>query len=273
MDTGVETDPLASVLGPRHIGAVNWLGFWTHYKKEVLRFTKIGLQTLAAPTVVTLLFLAVFQLALGRGAQVVGVPLDVFLAPGLIMMAVVQNSFANTSSSIMMAKIQGNIVDVLMPPLSGGELALGYVLGGVSRGLAVAVAVGASLAVFVPMRLHDWSVILFYAGSASFMLATLGIIIGLWADKYDHVASITNFIITPLSFLSGTFYSIERLPEPFSSLAALNPFFYMIDGLRYGFVGRADSSLWLGAAYMTVLNVALWAWCLRLFKIGYKIKA
>jgi len=268
----LETAKLVSP-APRDIGAVNWLGFWTHYKKEVLRFTKIGFQTIAAPTVVTLLFLAVFSLALGRAAQVGGVPFDEFLAPGLIMMAVVQNSFANTSSSIMMAKIQGNIVDVLMPPLSGGELALGYVLGGVSRGIAVAVAVGASLAVFVPMRIHDLGLIVFYTASASFMMATLGIVIGLWADKYDHVASITNFIITPLSFLSGTFYSIERLPEPFFSLAALNPFFYMIDGLRAGFIGRPDSSLLLGAAYLTVLNVALWAWCLHLLKIGYKIKA
>ena len=239
----------------------------------MLRFTKIGLQTIAAPTVVTLLFLAVFQLALGRGATVVGIPFEVFLAPGLIMMAVVQNAFANTSSSIMMAKIQGNIVDVLMPPLSPGELALGYVLGGVTRGLAVAVAVGFALWIFVPLRIHDFGLILFYAASASFFMATLGIIIGLWADKYDHVASITNFIITPLSFLSGTFYSVERLPEPFLSLAVLNPFFYVIDGLRAGFIGRADASLWLGAGFVALIDIFLWLWCLRLFRIGYKIKA
>jgi ABC-2 type transport system permease protein len=262
-----------TVLAPRAIGRVNWLGFWTHYKKEVLRFTKIGLQTVAAPTVVTLLFLAVFQLALGRGAMVAGVPFDVFLAPGLIMMAVVQNAFANTSSSIMMAKIQGNIVDVLMPPLSAGELALGYVLGGVTRGLAVAVAVGLALWVFVPLRIYDAGLILFFAAAASFLMATLGIIIGLWADKYDHVASITNFVITPLSFLSGTFYSIERLPEPFLSLVTLNPFFYVIDGLRAGFIGRADASLLLGAAFIALLDLLLWVWCLRLFRIGYKIKA
>jgi ABC-2 type transport system permease protein len=259
---------------PRRIGAVNWLGLWTHYEKELLRFLKIGFQTLAAPVVVTLLYLAVFSLALGRAVEAIaGIPFDQYLAPGLVMMSVIQNAFANSSSSIMMSKVQGNIVDVLMPPLSAGELALGFVMGGVTRGLIVATVVALALALFVPMRVHDLAAIVFFAASAAFALSALGVIIGLWASKWDHVASITNFIIIPLSFLSGTFYSIERLPEPFLALAHLNPFFYMIDGLRYGFLGHVDGSLAVGAIAITLVNAALWTGCLRLFAIGYKIKA
>ena len=262
-----------SVPQPRHIGAVNWLGLWTHYAKEVKRFCKVGFQTLVAPVVTTLLFLAIFTLALGRSmTELGGVPFDQFLAPGLIMMAIVQNSFANTTSSLMISKIQGNIVDILMPPISPGELTSGFVLGGATRGVAVALFVGLAMSFFVPLRIHDAGMILFHAVSASLMLSLIGMITAIWADKFDQVASITNFIVTPLSFLSGTFYSIERLPPMWQDLALINPFFYMIDGFRYGFIGHHDGSLVTGVIVGCVINGALWWVCHRMFAKGYKLK-
>jgi ABC-2 type transport system permease protein len=262
-----------SVPEPRHIGAVNWLGLWTHYSKEVRRFYKVGFQTLVAPVVTTLLFLAIFTLALGRSVtEIGGVPFEQFLAPGLIMMAIVQNSFANTTSSLMISKIQGNIVDMLMPPISPGELTLGFVLGGATRGLTVALFVGVVISLFVPLRVHDAGMVLFHALSASLMLSLIGLITAVWADKFDQVASITNFIVTPLSFLSGTFYSIERLPPMWQNVALMNPFFYMIDGFRYGFIGYHDGSLMTGVIVGCVINVGLWLICHRMFATGYKLK-
>ena len=160
---------------------------------------------------------------------------------GLIMMTMMQNAFANTSSSIVIAKVQGNIVDVLMPPLSAGELTLGMAAGGVTRGVMVGVATGLAMWIFVPLRIHDPAILLFHAVNASLMLSLLGMIGGIWSERFDHIAAVTNFVITPLSFLSGTFYSIERLPENWQFAAHLNPFFYLIDGMRYGFIGRAEN--------------------------------
>jgi ABC-2 type transport system permease protein len=188
-------------------------------------------------------------------------------------MAMVQNAFANTSSSLMIAKVQGNIVDVLMPPLSAGELTWGFALGGVTRGLLVGIVVAATMALFVPMPMAAPGFVLFHAVAASLLLSLLGLIGGIWADKFDHIAAVTNFIVTPLSFLSGTFYSIERLPPPWHAIALFNPFFYMIDGFRYGFIGHADGPIWLGIAVMIGVNVALVALCHVLFARGYKLKA
>ncbi|MFQ5773995.1 MAG: ABC transporter permease [Kiloniellaceae bacterium] len=259
---------------PRVIGAVNWRGLWTLYMKEVRRFLNVFTQTLLAPMVTALLFLAIFALALGgAGRQVAGVDYIRFLAPGLIMVAMMQNAFANTSSSILIAKVQGNIVDVLMPPLSAGELTLGIAGGGVTRGLMVGVAAGAAMAVFVPMRVHDPVSLAYHAVNAALMLSLLGMIGGIWAEKFDHIAAVTNFVIMPLSFLSGTFYSIERLPAEWQFVAHFNPFFYMIDGFRYGFIGRADGSLGVGYALVLVVNVALWALTHRMFATGYRLKA
>ena len=256
------------------MGAVNWLGLWTLYVKEVRRFLKVYTQTLLAPMVVSLLFLAIFALALGgAGRQTGGVEFIVFLAPGLIMMTIMQNSFANTSSSIVTAKIQGNIVDVLMPPLSPLELNLGIAGGGVTRGVLVGLAAGLAIWVFVPLGLHAPAFVLFHAVAGALMLALLGMIGGIWAERFDHIAAVTNFVITPLSFLSGTFYSIERLPENVRFVAHLNPFFYMIDGFRYGFIGHADSSLGLGVAVLLGVNVALWLLAQRLFATGYRLKS
>ena len=258
----------------RIMGLVNWRGLWTLYEKEVRRFLNVFTQTLLAPMVTTLLFLAIFTLALGRAVQQIGgVSYAQFLAPGLIMMAMVQNAFANTSSSIVIAKVQGNIVDLLMPPLSASELTLGIAGGGLTRGLLVGAVVGLAMWVFVPMQLHDPLLILYFGANASLMLALLGMIGGVWAEKFDHIAAVTNFVITPLSFLSGTFYSIERLPEEWHFIALFNPFFYMIDGFRYGFIGHADGDLGIGMVVVLLVNVGLWILAHRMFATGYRLKA
>ena len=259
---------------PRHVGAVNWIGLWTLYLKEVQRFLAVATQSIAAPVVTTLLFLAVFMLALGRAVETVnGVPFAQFLAPGLIMMAMVQNAFANTSSSIVISKIQGNIVDILMPPLSPAELTTGIALGGTTRGLVVGAATLAAMRFFVDFGIHDIFFVLFHAFAASLMLALMGVIGGIWAEKFDHMAAMTNFVITPFAFLSGTFYSIQRLPGLFQTLAHFNPFFYMIDGFRYGFTGVSDTTPMLGVAVMAALDAVLAVVCWRLFATGYRLKA
>ncbi len=258
----------------RRFGAVNWQGFWTLYVREVHRFLKVSMQTVFAPVVTTLIFLAVFLLALGgQGRQIAGGPFLEFLAPGLVMMAMTQNAFANTTSSIMISKMQGNIIDLLMPPLNAMELTMGLALGGLTRGLAVGIVVTAAMAFFVPVHLAAPLAALFYASAASLMLSLLGVIGGIWADKFDHLAAITNFIVTPLAFLSGTFYSIEQLPPLWHRIALCNPFFYMIDGFRYGLTGRAEASLLVGAALLTVINALLIAVSYAMIARGYKLKA
>jgi ABC-2 type transport system permease protein len=264
---------VTTIFSERQFGLVNWLGFWTLYCKEVRRFMKVYTQTLLAPMATTLLYLAVFSLALSAGGATTGGGYSQFLAPGLIMMSITQNAFANTSSSVVIAKLQGNIVDILMPPLSAGELTIALALGGATRGIVVGAAVGITMAFFVPVQIEDWGLVLFNGVAASLMLSTIGIIGGLWSEKFDHIAAVTNFIVIPLTFLSGTFYSIERLHEPFQTLARLDPFFYMIDGFRCGFIGHGDSSALLGAMVLIVLNIVLLAWCWRLFAIGYKVKS
>ncbi|MBL4689980.1 MAG: ABC transporter permease [Rhodospirillales bacterium] len=256
------------------MGAVNWIGLWTLYLREIRRFLKVFTQTLVAPMVTTLLFLAVFVLALGGADRVVGgIPFTEFLAPGLIVMAIAQNAFANTSSSIMISKIQGNIIDTLMPPFTAHELTFGIAMGGATRGICVGFAVALAMAFFVDMSIHHWGFILYHGFMASLMLSLLGTIGGIWSEKFDHIAAVTNFIITPLSFLSGTFYSIQRLPEGVQIAAHFNPFFYMIDGVRYGFTGHADGSLMAGLVVMAGVNVVLWGVCTGMFSSGYKLKS
>jgi ABC-2 type transport system permease protein len=263
-----------SGLRVRQFGAVNWLGLWTLYFREVHRFLKVSMQTIIAPVVTTLLFLAIFLLAFAsQRGDVDGVPFAQFLAPGLIMMAMIQNAFANTTSSLMIAKIQGSISDILMPPLAPAELVWGFALGGVTRGLMVGAAVGATMILVVHVSVSNWGLVLFHAVAASLLLSVLGILAALWAEKFDHIAAVTNFLVMPLSFLSGTFYSIDRLPEAFHFVANFNPFFYMIDGFRAGFIGHADGSLTLGIAVMVGINVVLLALTHILFARGYKLKA
>lgn len=253
---------------------LNLIGLWTLYKKEVWRFWKVMTQTILAPVISTLVFLAIFALAMHRADTRIGdLPFLEFLAPGLIMMAIVQNAFANTSSSLMIAKIQGNIVDYLMPPLGPGELLFGITMAGITRGIAVGVAVYGCMLPFVTLWPLHPGVIAYYTLAASLMLSLMGFLGGLWAEKFDQLAAVTNFGITPLSFLSGTFYSVEALPEALRWLAHVNPFFYMIDGIRYGFTGHADGSLVVGGLVLAVVNLALWLWAYRLMQRGYRLKA
>jgi ABC-2 type transport system permease protein len=262
--------------GARSIGAVNWVGLWTLYARESRRFMKVWAQTLAAPAVTTILFMVIFSLALGgNGRTVAGIPYPQFLAPGLIVMAILQNAFANTSSSILISKVQGNIIDTLMPPLSALELTIGFVGGGITRGLVVGTSVATAFTLMpgIPMQVqHIWP-ILYFALAASMMLSLMGVLTGIWAEKFDHSATITNFVVAPLSLLSGTFYSIERLSDGWQIFSSFNPFFYMIDGFRYGFIGRADSDLMTGVFYTLAVNVTLTLIVYYVFKKGYRLKA
>ena len=266
--------PVTTANQVRTFGAVNWLGLWTLYAREVQRFAKIWLQAIAAPAMVSLLFLAVFSLVLGGAGRSVGdVPFLQFLAPGLIMMSIIQNSFQNATSTLMISKMQGSIVDLLMPPLSAGELMLGLALGGATRGILVAIVVGVALYIFVPFEMANVVPVIVFAALSVSALSVIGVIVGIWADKFDNIATITNFIITPLAFLSGTFYSVERLPAAFHAASQFNPFFYMIDGFRSGFIGQSDAPVLLGGAILLGLNVALWGFCYYLLASGYKLKA
>ncbi len=266
--------PTADELAFTAPGGINVIGLWTLYLREVRRFLKVMTQTVFAPIVTTLIFLAIFSLALGRdGRTIEALPFLVFLAPGLIMMAIVQNAFANTSSSLIISKVQGNIVDVLMPPLGPGELTFGIVAGGVTRGVMVGVVVYLAILPFVPIVPAHPALVLFYAVAASLLLSLLGLLAGLWAEKFDQMQAVTNFVITPLSFLSGTFYSIDALPEPFRAVAYGNPFFYMIDGMRFAFTDHADASVLLGAAVLIAVNALLWLTAHRLIARGYRLKS
>lgn len=254
--------------------SINTIGVATLTKREIWRFMKVWNQTLVAPIVTTLLFLAVLTLATGSAARTIdGLPYKQFIAPGLIMMAIVQNAFANTSSSLMLAKIQGIIIDFLMPPLTGGELTFSLVVGGVVRGFLVGLTVMAAVYVFVPFTLHSLGAALFYVIASSIMLALLGVLTGVWAQSFDQLSAITNYIVTPLAFLSGTFYSIHHLPEFWYQVCHFNPFFYMIDGFRYAITGYTDGNIALGMAVLTAVNVALWLVTVWLFKKGYRLKS
>lgn len=258
---------------PREMGHFNLIGFWTLYQREVRRFVKVYTQTVLAPVITTLMFFAVFALALGgQGREVAGVDFMLFLAPGLIMMSMVQNAFANTSSSVVIAKVQGNIVDLLMPPISAGEMGLALVLGGVTRGVIVGMGTALAIVLFVDLPMPHWGYAAFFAVSASTMLSLIGVMGGIWSEKFDHIAAVTNFIITPASFLSGTFYSIDRLPEVWQTVVHFNPFFYMIDGFRFSLIGVSDTDPTLGMAVLTAANLALAFGVWLMLKKGYKLK-
>jgi ABC-2 type transport system permease protein len=258
----------------KNFGQVNWIGFWTLYKKEVLRFLIVAIQTVISPLVTSLLFLLVLSLAIGneRG-EVFGFPFITFLAPGLIAMQVIQQAFSHSSSSIMIGKIQGNIVDILYAPLSAGEITIATNLAACTRSLMIAVTSIIVFSFIVDLEFYSFFYIFIFIFLGSFILSSIGIIVGLWAEKFDHMASATNFIITPLSFLSGTFYSIERLPSILQNISKINPFFYIIDGFRYGFLGTSDGSIKFGLFYLTILSFIIWLVAYILFKKGYKIKS
>ena len=254
-------------MGVRRFGRVNWLGTWTLVRREISRFMNVWSQTIMAPLINAGLFLMIFTIAIGpQRGDVMGVPFMVFLAPGILTMTVIQNAFANTSSSLASAKVQGNIVDTLMPPLSAGELVAGYLGGAVARGALVALVIAIGSAVFLGVGVQNlgWVVTFVFLGSV--LMGGLGMIAGIYANKFDQLSAISNFLITPLAFLSGTFYSIEALPPLMQTLSHANPFFYIIDGVRFGMIGVSDSSPWIGL--IVVVGV-----CLRWMHTGYRLKA
>lgn len=258
------------------IRGVNWGGFLALYWKEVRRFFKVQLQTVWAPSITTLLFLVIFTVALGRGDRMVlGVPFADFIAPGLICMGMIQNAFANSSFSLLVGKIQGTIVDYLMPPLSIGELLGGLVAAAVTRAALVGFAVWLAMALWpgVQVSVTHWWAVLWFGLMGSVMLALLGVLTSIWAEKFDHAAAVTNFVVAPLALLSGTFYSIDRLSPAFQAFSHANPFFYAISGFRYGFLGESDSPIGTGSLVLLIINLALTALCYYLLKKGWKIKS
>ena len=258
---------------------VNWGGLRTLYIKEVRRFFKVQLQTVWAPAVTTLLFLVIFTVALGGGGRTVelqGHPVHFaeFIAPGLIVMGMLQNAFANASFSLLVGKIQGTIVDYLMPPLSIGELLAALVAASVTRAVCVGGTVWVAMALWgVEVMPRHPLAILWFGLFGSVFLALMGVLTSIWAEKFDHAAAVSNFVVAPLSLLSGTFYSVERLSPLFQAISHANPFFYIISGFRYGFLGVADSPVLLGGAILLAIDVALAGFCYWLLRSGWKLKS
>jgi ABC-2 type transport system permease protein len=251
----------------------NVVGFNTLLRKEVLRFWKVAFQTVAAPVLTALLYLLIFaHVMAGSNAAFPGVTYEQFLIPGLAMMSMLQNAFANTSSSLIQSKITGNVLFVLLPPLTHWNFYGAYVIAAIVRALAVGLGVFAVGVFLAHIPVHNFLWILAFAVLASGMLAALGIIAGLWADKFDQLAAFQNFIIMPLTFLSGVFYSIHSLPTFWQTLSHLNPFFYMIDGFRYGFFGKSDVSVWLSFGVTAGAFMVLSLITLSLLKSGYKLR-
>ena len=258
----------------KKFGFINWIGFKSLWLKECNRFIVVWQQTLLSPLVSSLLFLSVLSLALGNNrGDVLGYSFISFLAPGLIAMSILTQSFSHSVSSLMIGKIQGNIVDMLYAPLSALEVSMAIILAALSRSFLIAIISIGVFSLIVEMPINNILFIFVFGFLSAFILGSLGFITGLWAEKFDHTATVTNFIITPLSFLSGVFYSVEKLPIFFQNISYLNPFFYMIDGFRYGFLGKSDSSIGVGLIYLTLLSFIIWYVAFHLYKKGYKIKS
>jgi ABC-2 type transport system permease protein len=255
---------------------INWPGTRALYVKEVRRFMKVQTQTVWAPAVTTLLFLVIFTVALGRaGRMVLGVPFADFIAPGLIIMGMLQNSFANSSFSLLVGKIQGTLIDYLMPPISTGEMLFALIAASVTRAVCVGLAVWAAMQFWPGVHVmphHGWAILWFGLGGAG-LLAFLGVLTSIWAEKFDHAAAVTNFVIAPLSLLSGTFYAVDSLPPLFQLISHANPFFYIISGFRYGFLAAADTDAYRGAFILLLLNIALCWTCYTVLRRGWKLKA
>jgi ABC-2 type transport system permease protein len=254
---------------------VNWGGLKTLYIKEVRRFFKVQMQTVWAPAITQLLYLVIFTVALGRsGRTIMGVHFADFLAPGLIVMAMMQNAFANASFSLLVGKIQGNIVDYLMPPLSTAELIAGLIGAAVTRAFFVGGALWLVMLLWpgVSVDMRRPELVLYFGLMGSLLLSFLGLLTSIWAEKFDHAAAVTNFVVMPLSLLSGTFYSVHQLAPAFQAVSHANPFFYVISGFRAGFLGVSDSPLLVGAIALLLINVALWAVCYSVLRSGWKIK-
>lgn len=263
------------------IHQVNWLGLWTLYMKEVRRFFKVQTQTIWAPAITTLLFLVIFTVAMGRGGRIVlGVNFASFVAPGLIVMGMMQNAFANTSHNFLSGKIMGTIVDYLMPPLSNGELMLALIGAAVTRAVLVGCAVSGAMLLWPGVQLHaahPWAIV-WFGLMGGLLLALIGLLTSLWADKFDHAAAVSNFVIQPLSLLSGTFYVIDNLAPTFQAISRVNPFFYVISGFRFGFLGQSDigstnAAVLHGALALGALNLVLGVVLYLLLRSGWKLKS
>jgi len=269
----ISTRP-AGLPQPRRYPGINWIGVQTLYLREVRRFWKVGAQTVAAPVVTTLLYMLVFVVALqGARPPLHGTPFALFVAPGLIMMAVLNNAFANASSSLIQAKIMGTATDFLTPPLSPLELTMGFTLGAATRGAVVGLVTALCVLPFAPLGVANVFAIVWFALAASFIMGMTGILAGLWSEKFDHLSAVQNFIVMPMTFLSGTFYLVDNLPEPFRSISHYNPFFYLIDGFRYGFIGHAESNLTVGVIGSAVLMVVMGVVCWLVFRSGWRLKS
>ena len=260
-------------IGERRFG-INWVGAYTLYLKETLRFLSVFGQTIVGPIITSILFLLVISLALGDDRpSVLGVPFIQFLAPGLIAMQIVQQAFSHSSSSLLMGKIMGNIVDLIGAPLSASEVTLAVILASVTRALMISAISIIIFSLVIEIKIQNYIIFFTYLFLSSFIMGAVGFIAGLWADKFDHMATATNFIIVPLSFLSGTFYSVERLPNFLNTLSYYNPFFHMIDGFRYSFINNMDGSIKFGLIYLSILSILTWFIAYLLYKKGYKIKS
>jgi len=261
-------------IGSRRFGLINWVGTYSLFKKEVLRFLTVSGQTLFGPILTSILFLTVISLAIGdQRTEVLGVTYIKFLASGLIMMQVIQQSFAHSSSSLMMGKMMGTITDVVHSPLSSLEIVFAITMASAVRGILIASVSTLIFVFFIDLAIQNfflWFIYLFLGG---LLMGSLGIIIGLYADKFDQMSTVTNFIIVPLSFLSGTFYSIDKLPKYLQIISNYNPFFHMIDGFRYSFIGQLDGSVLFGISMLILMNLLITYSAYILVHKGYKIKS
>ena len=274
-------NPAFHQFGQPIIGRVNRLGLWTLYIKEVRRFFKVQTQTIWAPAITTLLYLVIFSVALGRGGrEVLGVNFPTFVAPGLIVMGMMQNAFANASFSLLGGKIQGTIIDYLMPPLSNLELLVGIVGAAVTRGILVGLAVGIAVWLYpgAELSLAHPVAIIWFGLMGVILLSLMGVLTSIWAEKFDHNAAVTNFIVAPLALLSGTFYVIDNLSPVFQTISRFNPFFYVISGFRYGFLVESDignsghAVLWAGLG-LGVLNIAMFVVTYMVLRSGWKLRS
>jgi len=256
-------------------GAVNWRGLWAiYYGYGISRFLRFGLETLAGPLISSLLFLLVFVVGQRgiAGEMLPGIGLTEFVAPGIVLNTVIYTAFQNSAAMIVMDKMEGTIADVQMAPLSALEIVTGFALSAASCGIAAGLLVAAGTALFVDYSSFDVTVILGFAVATALLFAFLGIITGLWAERWDHYGAVEGFVIVPLGLLSGTFFTVARLPDGWRDWIYYNPIFYAVDGFRAGFIGQAETSLALGALILVSLNLALALVAWRLFAAGYKIR-
>ena len=253
---------------------INWIGIYSLYCKETLRFLSVFGQTIIGPIITAILFLIVISLAVGDDrTDVLEVKFITFLAPGLIAMQVISQSFAHSSSSILMGKVMGNIVDLIGAPLSAAEVTLSITFASITRAIIICILSIITFSIFIDIEIKNYFILITYLFLSSFILGAVGLIAGLWAEKFDHMATVTNFLIVPLSFLSGTFYSVEKLPEILKNISFYNPFFHMIDGFRYSFILNTDGNINFGLIYLSIIALIVWYISYYLYKIGYKVKS